>query len=228
MPTRVTTAQPLDHEACAPEILIEDDFQRFSSQRWRVEAQHPDTRVDVIDGHLMIDSPQGVTVWLDQPLEGAYRIEFQRQVLLGDGPNDRLSDLNQFWAARDPRRDTLFTRNGILEEYDELDLYYVGMGGNGNATTRFRHYDGSSERPLLGEYSDPEHLLQANRRYHIAIEVDASGTRFLVDGQPFFAARHQGTDGSGHFGFRSVWSRQLISHFRVLRLPQANAPGSHG
>ncbi|TBU77130.1 hypothetical protein DNK06_02555 [Pseudomonas daroniae] len=201
-----------------PDILLEDDFSHFSTQRWHVEAEDPATRVQTERGQLLIDSPRGVTVWLKQPLDGAYRIEFQRQVLLGDGANDRLSDLNQFWAARDPGNADLFTRSGALAEYDSLALYYVGMGGNYNSTTRFRRYDGGGQRLVLGEYLDPAHLLEANRPYHIALELDARGTRYLVDGDTFFQARHDGLPPPGHFGFRQVWSRQAISAFRVTRL----------
>lgn len=217
MPLPVCT-EPSSSGGKLPHVLLEDDFTRFSSQRWHVEAEDPTTRVSAEHGQLLIDSPKGVTVWLRQPLQGAYRIEFQRRVVLEGGPNDRLSDFNQFWAVRDPQRADPFTRSGALDDYDDLDLYYVGMGGNYNSTTRFRRYDGSGQRLLLGEYADTAHLLEANRTYGIAIEVDARGTRYQVDGNTFFQARHDGLPPPGYFGFRLVWSRQLISEFRVVRL----------
>lgn len=200
------------------DLLFADDFSAFSAQRWHVEAEDPATRVITENGQLLIDSPKGVTVWLRQPLDGAYRIEFQRQVLLTGGANDRLSDLNQFWAARDPRNADPFTRSGVLEEYTSLDLYYVGMGGNYNSSTRFRRYDSNGQRLILGEYSDPAHLLEANRNYRISIELDERGTRYRVDDRLFFEAKHDGLPPPGHFGFRQVWSRQVISDFRVVRL----------
>ncbi|SDG90745.1 hypothetical protein SAMN05216588_101377 [Pseudomonas flavescens] len=210
--------EPSSDDAKPPEVLFEDPFTHLCAQRWHIEAEAPTTRVSAARGQLLIDSPRGVTVWLRQPLQGAYRIEFRRSVLLEGGPNDRLSDLNQFWAARDPRQATPFTRDGALDDYDDLDLYYVGMGGNYNSTTRFRRYDGSGQRLLLGEYADTAHLLEANRTYGIAIEVDVGGTRYQVDGNTFFQARHDGLPPPGYFGFRLVWSRQLISEFRVVRL----------
>lgn len=219
MPSSQSPEQQTDNGARQPIFLAEDTFQTLSTQRWTIEAQHPDTQVSAEHGQLLIDSSEGVTVWLNQPLAGAYRIEFDRQVLVNGGRHDRLSDLNLFWAARDPRNPNLFTRGGALAEYDNLELYYIGMGGNDNSTTRFRHYNGEGERVLLGEYTDAAHLLQANRVYQLRIDVDARGTSFWVDGELYFHARHTHQPAAGYFGFRTVTSRQVISDFRVSRLP---------
>jgi hypothetical protein len=41
-------------------------------------------------------------------------------------------------------------RTGAFADYDTLKTYYVGQGGNGNTSTRFRRYVGRpGERPLL-------------------------------------------------------------------------------
>ncbi|WP_437883856.1 DUF6250 domain-containing protein [Pseudomonas sp. LRF_L74] len=216
MTNRSLSAGLADHGS-RPQLLLEDDFHALSPSRWTIEAQHPATKVWVEGNQLLIDSPAGVTVWLNEALEGDYRIEFKRRVLLAEGANDRLSDFNQFWAARDPRNAELFTRDGVLEAYDDLDLYYVGFGGNGNSTTRFRRYDGSGERHMLGEYLDAAHLLRANHDYAIRIDMTATDTSFWVDGERFFQARHHSAPRSGHFGLRSVLSRQAISDFRVTR-----------
>ncbi|MEE7561318.1 hypothetical protein HH299_17760, partial [Xanthomonas sp. Kuri4-2] len=181
-----------------------------------VEAEQPArSRVYVRGGRLWLDSRAGLTVWLDRRLSGRYCIEYEREVFAARAGDDnaRLSDLNQFWAAHDPRQPRLFTRRGALAEYDTLSLYYVGFGGNGNTTTRFRRYDGLGARPLLAEYTDPAHLLQAGRRYRIRIEVDPGGTAFHVDGERWFA--HRGAVGAGCFGFRTTWSRQAIGAFRI-------------
>lgn len=68
---------------------------------------------------------------------------------MNGGKNDRISDLNQFWMANDPNNYNLFTRNGVFEAYDSLQLYYVGMGGNSNTTTQLRKYRGNGQRVLL-------------------------------------------------------------------------------
>ncbi|EHD23570.1 MULTISPECIES: DUF6250 domain-containing protein [Brenneria] len=187
--------------------------------RWRVEQEDPQrTAIRADDERLTLESAAGLTLWLDAPLSGAYRIAFVREVLVAGGPHDRLSDLNQFWAARDPAHSDLFTRHGRLSEYDNLDLYYVGMGGNWNSTTRFRYYNGQGERALLGEYTDADHLLRPNHRYQVVIEVDRHETRFLVDDALYFRAAYPAAPAPGHFGFRTVYSRQAISDFSVTPL----------
>ena len=69
------------------------------------------------------------------------------------GTHDRVSDLNCFWMATDSRSpDDLFAtrRSGKFSDYDRLRTYYVGLGDNGNSTTRFRRYIGTQDlRPLL-------------------------------------------------------------------------------
>ena len=92
-------------------------------------------------------------------------------MVMKGGKYDRLSDLNCFWAANDPKNpDNLFARsewrNGVFKNYNTLDLFYVGYGGNDNSTTRFRRYNGKyygvaddKVKPLLREYTDTSHLL---------------------------------------------------------------------
>src|SRR6266700_1209080 len=140
----------------------------YDSSIWKAEiAPLPYSSVYVKDGQLVLDTRGGVTVWLKQLLTGNILIEYKRKVLMDTGRNDRLSDLNNFWMATDPHKTDFFTRHGVLEEYDSLQLYYVGMGGNSNRTTRFRKYTGNGELPLLQEYTDSVHLLQPNREYNI-------------------------------------------------------------
>lgn len=200
-------------------VLFEDDFQQLDPRHWRSETEQPQhSQVTVEQGRLIMDTRAGMTLWLQQPLHGAYRIEFLRQVLVAGQGNDRLSDMNVFWAAHEPGSEQLLARDGVLESYDSLATYYVGMGGNGNTTTRFRHYDGSVERPLLGERLGAEDLLEAGRIYRIRIEVTADSTQYWVDDRQLFNQPLQGLPPPGYFGFRSVWSRQAISRFSVQAL----------
>lgn len=186
---------------------------------WRVEQEAPaGTTVEAQDDRLTLDSAAGLTVWLDQPLSGTYRIRYVREVVVQGQANDRLSDLNQFWAARDPANSELFTRHGELGEYDNLSLYYVGMGGNWNQTTRFRYYNGQGERLLLGEFTDADHLLRAGQAYRVTIEVDNTETRFLIDDRLYFRAHYAAPPASGYFGLRTVFSRQVIRDFSVTPL----------
>ena len=196
--------------------LHADDFNGGLAQ-WTVEAK-PGVTVSAADNRMLIDAPTGVTVWLREPLSGNVVINYTRTVILEGGPHDRLSDLNNFWMASDPRNASLFTRDGTLEQYDALQLYYIGMGGNTNSTTRFRRYDGHGARPLLGESSAPADLLVANHPYRIEIAVYEGCTRMLVDGRELFAYRDPQPLRSGYFGLRTTWSRQSISAFTVRAL----------
>src|SRR5689334_11616354 len=142
-------------------LIFADEFnQTLNTSLWKTEiAPLPDSKVYLKDGQLFLDTKGGVTVWLNKMLKGNIRIEYSRKVLVDTGANDRLSDLNSFWMATDPKNKNLFTRNGVLERYDSLKMYYVGMGGNTNSTTRFRKYQGNGEKTLLQEYKDKDHLL---------------------------------------------------------------------
>ncbi len=199
-------------------LLYEEKFQTLSSD-WVIETpEHQNSSVSVKDGKLMIDVAKGCTVWLNRKLEGNYIIEYKRKVIVDGGKNDRLSDLNQFWMASDPTRQNLFTRTGIFEEYDNLCLYYVGMGGNSNRTTRFRKYHGNNQKPLLFEYTDQQHLLQANTEYLITTVVCNGLTSFFVNGTPFFRFSDREPLKSGFFGIRTTKSRQAVYDFRIYSL----------
>ncbi|MDU8357484.1 DUF6250 domain-containing protein [Pseudomonas syringae group sp. J309-1] len=214
MPQPRVPAAPV---AVSSHLLVQDDFQRFDARRWRVESEQPErSRVFVEQGRLIMDTAAGMTVWLGQRLSGAYRIEFLRQVLVAGQANDRLSDMNLFWGAHDG--EGLLSRDGVLESYDSLATWYVGMGGNTNTTTRFRFYDGQGERQLLGESLEAAHLLEAGRIYRIRIDVTATSTGYWVDDELMFEQALDGLPADGYFGFRSVWSRQAISRFKVCAL----------
>lgn len=191
--------------------LVRDDFKRFDPLTWAVEAEEKAAGVYTERGALVLDAQRGLTVWLRRQLIGHYEISFTRTVLA----DARLSDLNFFWEAQLPAG---FTQSGKLEEYDKLRLFYAGIGGNNNTTTRFRHYDGSGERRLLREYTAPEYLLKAGRPYQIRIAVDARGTRLYVDDSEIFSAPGP-LLGGGYFGLRTTQSRQKVERFVVTRLP---------
>lgn len=201
-------------------LLFSDDFSKgLDSTVWKSEiAPQPTSSVYVKNGQLVLDTRGGVTTWLNKPLQGNILIEYKRTVLMEGGINDRLSDLNQFWMATDPRNAKLFTRTGVFEAYDSLRLYYVGMGGNTNTTTRFRKYQGDGQKPLLQEYLDTAHLLQSNKTYHIQTIVYNGTTQFIIDGIPYFTYKDAAPLTSGYFGFRSTWSRQVIDEVRVYRI----------
>jgi hypothetical protein len=200
----------LEREA-AERTLFRDDFVRFDPQAWAVEAEAASVAAARAEGGgLLLNAERGLTVWLRKQLLGHYEISFTRTVLA----DARLSDLNFFWEAQLPQG---FTQSGKLEEYDKLRLFYAGIGGNTNSTTRFRYYDGSGERKLLQEYTARDYLLKAGHPYRIRIAVDARGTRLYVDDKEYFSAPGP-LLGGGYFGFRTTQSRQKVEHFSVQRL----------
>lgn len=202
-------------------VLFKDDFEKgLDTTKWLAEiVPQPNSSVYVRTGKLFLDTKGGVTVWLNLPLSGNYVIEYDRTVLLDSGVNDRVSDLNQFWVASDIRNTNLFTRNGVLESYDSLQLYYVGMGGNTNKTTRFRKYQGTGERTLLQEYADATHLLQANKTYHVKTIVENGTTSFWIDGERYFSYTDPTPLRKGYFGLRSTKSRQAVDNLVIYALP---------
>lgn len=198
-------------------LLYQDDYSGPLTHYVAEYARKPGNTVENRDGRLLIDVDSGATVWLDKRLEGDILITYTRRVVVDGGKNDRLSDFNHFWMAKDPRNTKLFTRSGKFEDYDKLDLYYVGFGGNSNKTTRFRRY-GDGERVMLGEFTDPAHLLQPNRDYAVEIAVYKGCTRMRIDGQEWFSYRDPRPLASGYFGYRSTWSRQTIDDLKIYQL----------
>lgn len=224
-------------EAASAKLLFRDDFTTVDPTVWIVEAEpqsgapqpvaselHDANAAQPVYAHahtLVLDSPRGLTVWLNRRLTGHYEIDFTRTVLEQGGPHDRVSDMNQFWLANPTAGSaaaTPFGGTGRLADYDSLDLFYAGIGGNSNTTTRFRHYDGTANRPLLAEYHTQPWLLKGNHPYRIRIIVDAKGTRLYVGGRRYFSAPAP-LRPSGYFGFRSTASRQTVAGFSIRALP---------
>ena len=85
------------------ELLYQDNFDH-DMKNWVVETpDSPNSKVETENGKLIIDVDHGATVWFNKKLSGDILIEYNRKVIMDNGHNDRLSDLNQFWMANDPR-----------------------------------------------------------------------------------------------------------------------------
>ncbi|MGS2762645.1 DUF6250 domain-containing protein [Sinomicrobium sp. M5D2P9] len=200
------------------ELLYHDNFDSGMGN-WIVETpKSPNSGISVLQNKLIIDVDKGATVWFREKLSGNILIEYRRKVVIDGNGNDRLSDLNQFWMASDPNNTDMFTRTGIFSEYDSLSLYYFGMGGNYNSTTRFRKYTGNGERKLLMDTNDKDKLLKTNQEYHIKITVYNGTTKVFVNDREFVSYTDPKPLSNGYFGFRTVKSHQEISDFKVCRL----------
>lgn len=203
--------------------LFTDDF-RHGLRQWRVEAEAP-AQVSVADGVLDIEAPAGLTLWFLPRLEGRIAIDYEAQAVSAGGAFDRVSDLNCFWMAQDPAApagDALARpRSGKFEDYDTLETYYVGLGGNGNSTTRFRRYVGTpGVRPLLPENDrrGAADMLTANRWQRIRLTADGPHIGFFRDGEPLFAFEDPRPLTSGHFALRTTASHLRLRNFTVSRL----------
>lgn len=198
-------------------LLHHDDFDGPLTGYVSEYARKPRNFIGNRDGRLVIDVDSGATVWLDKQLSGDILITYTRRVVLDGGPNDRLSDLNHFWMARDPARSSLFTRSGKFEDYDDLDMYYAGVGGNHNKTTRLRRYSGG-QRVVVGERLEPAWMLEPNRDYQVEIAVYRGCTRMRMDGREVFSYRDPQPFTRGYTGFRTTWSRQTIDNLTIHQL----------
>lgn len=200
-------------------LIFSDDFEHgLDAGAWVAEIEaKPGSTVGVQGGRLVLDTAGGVTVWLNRRLSGNLLIEYRRRVVVQGGTHDRLSDLNQFWMATDAGGRSPLGRDGAFASYDGLSQYYVGIGGNGNTSTRLRRYDGG-QRALLQEKLDAGHLLRANHDYLVQTVVKDGRTSVWVDGQRFFDYLDAQPLREGWFGLRSTWSRQEIGAVRIYAL----------
>jgi hypothetical protein len=203
-------------------LLYSDDFAAGLS-RWTAELEKPGA-VTAAGGKLTIDVPAGCTVWFRPELSGPVLIQYEATMVRAGGANDRVSDLNAFWMATDARSpgDLFATRrSGKFADYNQLRTYYVGQGGNGNTTTRFRRYIGDTdERPLLPEHDlhGPEVLLKPNVSQTVQLVAFGGRIQYYRDGVRIFDFEDPEPYTRGRFAFRTTYSHIEIRNFRVYRL----------
>ncbi|NKF24095.1 DUF6250 domain-containing protein [Solimonas marina] len=219
--TLTLAAIPLVASAGEREIH-RDDF-RDGLKQWVVEAEKPGT-ITARDGVLDIDVPRGLSLWFRPELHGPIKIRYEATMVAAGGANDRVSDLNCFWMATDPRSPGDFfatLRSGKFADYDALKTYYVGLGGNYNKTTRFRRYIGKpGDRPMLpnNDLSSDDVLLKPNVTQTITLIADGRHIAYYRDGKPLFKYDDAQPYTHGHFALRTVWSHIRVRNFRVYAL----------
>lgn len=202
---------------------------------WLVEAEVEPTLLVRPDGTLDVVAPKGLTLWYRQPVPAETRIGWTVMAVDEGGPFDRVSDLNCFWVASDPTSGDVFTRSiwrgGVFGRYYSLAMYYVGFGGNGNTTTRLRRYDGDyaafEERgttpPIVGEYTDPAHLIIPNRWNEVEISAAEGRVQYRFNGELLFDWTDPQPLEGGHFGLRTTQSHL---RFGAVTLSSSAAPGA--
>ncbi|MBJ2175927.1 hypothetical protein JBL43_16855 [Aureibaculum sp. A20] len=207
----------------ATELVFEENFDN-GMDNWVVE-QMPKGSVAINKSKLEINDDSGCTVWLDKKFEGSIVIEYDVFMIQDGGENDRVSDLNCFWMGSDPKNPTnLFAdsekRGGKFSNYDALQLYYMGVGGNDNGTTRFRRYVGNGERPLIDEHdlSDTKYMLEPNKTYHIKIIAHNGVIQYYRDNELFVDFNDTNPYTSGYFGLRTVKNHMTVDNFKVYQI----------
>jgi hypothetical protein len=219
----------------AGKVLYAEDF-RHGLDAWRVEMEKPRTgaegSVTAKDGLLDINVPAGATVWFRQELDGPVMIQYEATVISAGGANDRVSDLNSFWMATDPKSPggNIFAgpqnqnRGGKFAEYNALDMYYVGLGGNGNTTTRFRRYIGDEvERPLLPQNDlsvaeHPDKGIAPNQAQTVTLIADGPLIQYWRDGEKIFEMTDPQPYTKGWFGIRTTKNHMQVRNLRIVRL----------
>ena len=210
-------------ETLKTELIYQENFDN-SLENWQVE-QMPGGTVEIKNSKLEINDVKGCTVWLKEKFQGSIMIEYDVFIIQDGGPNDRVSDLNCFWMATDPEHpNNLFAnsekRGGKFSNYDSLKLYYMGVGGNDNSSTRFRRYVGNGERPLLPEHdlNEAEFMLEPNKKYHIKIIAHQGVIQYFRDNKLLANFEDSKPYTSGHFGFRTVKNHMTADNFKVYKL----------
>lgn len=182
---------------------------------WRIETEAP-ARVSFTHGGIEIDTPRGLTLWYRRRLSGPVRISFDAKPVAQGGSNDTVSDLNAFWMARENDGSDPAPRSGRFEDYDTLQTYYVGIGGNRNTTTRLRRYVATpGMRPLLPEHDRGDARLVPDRWTHITLIADGATIAVDLDGARLFTLTDPAPYTSGWFGLRSTWSHWAFRHIRI-------------
>jgi hypothetical protein len=214
--------------ACAsnPHVLYKDSFQSDAGQ-WITELEGGGS-VRIGNGEMDIDVPAGATVWFRPILHSPVLIEYDATSIRAGGANDRVSDLNCFWMARDARSlDDFFVthRTGKFADYNQLLCYYASIGGNSNTTTRFRRYIGSpTTRPILPEHDlrDSADMLAPNQTMHIQLIANGRHVEFRRDDRTVFSFDDPDPYTTGYFAIRTTQNHLRVRNFKVSRLNRSH------
>lgn len=209
--------------AATRKSLWHDDF-RHGLTHWRLEAVG-DAQVHTAGGLLDIVAPKGLTLWFRERLTGPVAIRYDVRAVSAGGEYDAVSDVNAFWMASDPAAASGSVldrpRSGVFEEYDDLQTYYLGIGGNRNSTTRMRRYIGKpGQRPLLPAHdrSDKDAMLTPDRWFSLSLIADGDHIAVERDGAPLFTLDDPAPYRTGYFGLRTTQSHIQVRNFTISQI----------
>lgn len=201
-------------------LLFHDEFNEFHETIWNTDIQDNIGKVAISDGVMDIVSGEkkGISVWFTKNLIGDYKIEFMARCEGDSIPND----LNLFCQATVGESGYKFPWDapGLFSGYDKMKLYYFGIGGHDNKTTRFRKYFGNDEgeKPVIIEFTDSSHLLVNEKWYKIQILKAGLWITILVDDNVWIEYRDNNPHPYGYFGFRTYDNHLQINDFKVFEL----------
>ena len=203
--------------------IIKDQFKN-QLINWTIEQGSGGT-VSIANEQMDINDANGCTVWFNKKLQGNIMIEYDAIVVEQGGVNDRVSDLNCFWMAKDTHNSENFfansgKRNGKFQNYHDMQLYYVGLGGHDNTKTRFRRYAGGGDRPCLPEHdlSDTQYLITANQVNKIRLIVYEGHVQYYRNGQLIYDFVDNAPYTEGYFGIRTYKNHMTVDNFKVYKL----------
>lgn len=199
-------------------LIYSDNFDTDLAN-WNIDLEKPETSsLKIIDGKLDVSTSIGATIWFKTQLSGNIMITYDVKVIDEGGVFDRVSDMNAFWMATDPVGSNAIKRDGKFASYDNLKLYYAGVGGHYNKFTRFRKYKGIEDKSILKEYSDKEHLLVGNKWYSVKIMVNNGHIQYFLNGELYWDFQDDKPYIKGFFGFRTSKSHQQFDNFKVYKI----------
>jgi len=199
-------------------LIYSEDF-NSNFLNWKVEFEMPDSSsIRIVDNKLDLCAARGATVWFKHKLKGDVMIIYDVKVVNNGGKYDRVSDMNTFWMATDPANEKEILRDGEFSSYDNLNLYYAGVGGHYNKFTRFRKYKSDGYKPVLQEYTDKAHLLLGNVEYQVKIVVQNGVVRYLINDILYWELNDDKPYKEGFFGFRTTMSHQQFDNFKVFEI----------
>ena len=201
-------------------VIFADNFKKDKGLWVSEFEQSATSSMKISQGKLDVIATAGGTVWYKNKLKGNIMITYYATVVDAGGKNDRVSDMNTFWMASNPSSENIFNQSGKFESYDNLHLYYAGIGGHDNETTRFRKYTGNGQKPVLKEYTDKEHLLVGNKKYAIKIIVNNGLVQYFVNDNLYWEYKDESPYKEGYFGFRTYISHQTYEDFKVYQLSE--------
>ena len=211
-------------QAVVTPVITEDFAHNLSN--WTAE-QLPGGTVQVKNAKMDIDDFSGCTVWFNEKLHAPLMIEYEAVVVDTGGPNDRVSDLNCFWLAQDIHSPIDFfhhskKRGGKFQNYHNMQLYYVGLGGHDNTKTRFRRYAGGGKRPCLPEHdlSGETYMITPNALNRIRIVVYNNRIQYYRNDQLIYDYIDDKPYSEGYFGIRTYKNHMTVDNFTVYQLQE--------